>query len=546
MAPVRELNFAELSRLLREALPLLARAMGGKAVITDTEGHCLHAVQADGEATDPSGAMVDLCRRAAAEGRPLTLRSDDEPWAEGWAVPLGGLVLAGNNRHRVDRSRDLFNALKDALPLIAQVADGEAVLFSRDGRRLYNVFPDGSMNDQIGQPTERFRQAMASYRPLITPSASAPGAMAVRIPITPDFGFGFNNAWTVAKKQLLLQEVKKHQSSRYGWGDIVGDSPATQAALQLARRAAKSASPVLLYGETGTGKELFAQAIHTGSPRRFRPFVAINCAALPASLIESQLFGYEEGAFTGARRGGQPGLFEEANGGTLLLDEISEMDLVLQAKLLRVLQEKEVRRIGGSTSTKVDVRIIATTNLDLATQVRQGKFRQDLYYRLHVVDIRIPPLRERKGDIPALARHFLQKCAVSVGWQVADICSDAMAMLCRHLWPGNVRELQNCIERALNLADGDEIMAQHLPAEFALPPAPAAALPVADLAAAGEGQPQKLSLEEIVRNAERTAVENALRATAGNRTRAAEMLGISVSTLWRKMRDLGIEGEAGA
>ena len=233
--------------------------------------------------------------------------------------------------------------------------------------------------------------------------------MAVRIPITREFGFGFNNEDTVRRSNKLVSEVRKHQTAKYNFSDIIGESPPMKELKEIAKLAAKSHSSVLIYGETGTGKELFAHSIHNASQRYNKPFVAINCAAIPPTLIESELFGYESGAFTGAKKGGYPGVFEQANSGTLFLDEISEMDIDLQAKLLRVLQEREVMRLGGRKVIPLDVRVIASTNKPLDEMVQEGKFRQDLFFRLNVFDIKLAPLRKIRDDIPLIANEMVKR-----------------------------------------------------------------------------------------------------------------------------------------
>ena len=261
---------------------------------------------------------------------------------------------------------------------------------------------------------------------------------------------------------------------------------------KLVARVSEGRSTVLLQGESGTGKELIARAIHANSPRRDRPFIPVNCGALPDTLLESEMFGYEKGAFTGAV-GTKAGLFEAANGGTLFLDEISELGPALQVKLLRVMQDQEVRRVGGTTSLKVDVRIIAATNRDLEQFVKEGKFRDDLYYRLNVVRITLPTLAERREDIPMLAHHFLQKYAGGSARAVRGFLPDTMARLQRYRWPGNVRELENAIERAVSLSHGPLLTPDDLPAALRQPE-----LPVGDKAEVSDQHDEVcLTLEEV-------------------------------------------------
>jgi DNA-binding NtrC family response regulator len=291
---------------------------------------------------------------------------------------------------------------------------------------------------------------------------------------------------------------------------------------------APTPATVLLEGESGTGKELFARAIHDQGQRADGPFVTINCAALPEGLVESALFGHEKGAFTGATVR-TAGAFERAHGGTLLLDEVSEMRLDLQAKLLRAIQEREFERVGGTQAIKVDVRLVATTNRDLQAEVDAGKFRSDLYYRLNVIPIRTPPLRERQDDIPFLVHHFVQRTAQHLETTVPDVADDALKLLSARQWPGNVRELANVVERAVILSHGQPISADRLRA-FLKPERneqPAADTPA--VAASLEDIP--LNLGEL----ERLMISRALSTTGGNRTRAAQLLGISERTLRNKL-----------
>src|SRR5512134_1076831 len=266
-----------------------------------------------------------------------------------------------------------------------------------------------------------------------------------------------------SKVRYYEEELTHLRGARYTFASIVGESPATAAAKAEAERASRTDSTVLLRGETGTGKELFAHAIHAAGARRAGPFIKMNCAAVPAELLESELFGYEEGAFTGARRGGKPGKFELASGGTLFLDEIGDMPLPMQAKLLRVLQEREVDRVGGTAPRPVDIRVIAATGRNLEELVGEGKFRADLYYRVNVIPIRIPPLRERLEDVPEVAREILAKLAAEEGEPVRRLSPEALAVLASYAWPGNVRELRNVLERTLAMSRGERILPEHLP-----------------------------------------------------------------------------------
>jgi DNA-binding NtrC family response regulator len=303
--------------------------------------------------------------------------------------------------------------------------------------------------------------------------------------------------------------------------EVICEDVKMKALLDLARRIAMSKATVLIHGESGTGKELLARFIHDQSPRKTGPFVAINCAAIPEGLLEGELFGHEKGSFTGAiyRRAGK---FEQANGGTILLDEISEIPLSLQAKLLRVLQEFEVDRIGGKYPVPVDVRVIATTNVDLSRRLKEGKFREDLYYRLNVMPLYIPPLRERKGDIIPLVHHFLSQIKQSTENTLPHLTEEAKRLLIEYEWPGNVRELENTIQRAILLCNGGPIRPIHL-----FPPIHPKGLPSTGLGAIGSS----------VREMEKELIIKTLNAVNGNRTQAASILGISVRTLRNKLKE---------
>jgi len=325
--------------------------------------------------------------------------------------------------------------------------------------------------------------------------------------------------------QILRRDVLRAVGDR----PIVAASPAMIAVLELIERAAEFKSTVLLTGESGTGKEVLARAIHAQSPRREEAFVAVNCAAIPEALLESELFGHVKGAFTGADRT-RRGLFVEADGGTLFLDEIAELPVALQAKLLRVLQEEEVRPVGDAKSRKVDVRVIAATARDVERDVADGRFREDLFYRLNVVRVKVPALRERRDDIPLLADHFLARFREQLGRPLRGIADDAMGRLRAYRWPGNVRELENVIERAVILAEGDRLTARELPDTVAQPaPAEDAADDATDL-----------SLRRARRTMEREWILRALRACNGNRTHAARRLQISHRALLYKIKEYGI------
>jgi len=314
-------------------------------------------------------------------------------------------------------------------------------------------------------------------------------------------------------------------------GAVIGTSPAFQRMMMLIEQVAPSSATVLIEGESGVGKELAARAIHERSARRAGPFVAVNCAALPETLLESELFGYEKGAFTGAA-GRKEGRFELADGGTLFLDEVADLSPVTQPKILRVLQEGEFERVGGTKTLRVDVRIVTATNQDLAQLVREKRFREDLYYRLNVITITVPPLRERREDIPFLAHHFLRVYAAKNNRKLDGFSEEALARLDAYSWPGNVRELENAVERAVVLARGSVVEVTDLPASVV------EGAPSADWVKA---IPVGTSLAEV----EQQLLEETLRQTKGNKTLAAKLLGIDPKTVFRKLKQAGPE-EAGA
>lgn len=341
------------------------------------------------------------------------------------------------------------------------------------------------------------------------------------------------------ENDVLRQEVMALRNER----QIIGESPIMRRLLQTVATAAPTRATVLLQGESGTGKELVARALHDQSDRADGPFIKLNCAALPEGLVESALFGHERGAFTGAIRR-VAGAFERAHGGTLLLDEISEMRLDLQAKLLRVLQEQEFERVGGTAPIKVDVRIIATTNRDLAVEAEAGRFRRDLYFRLSVIPIQIPALRERGDDVPLLAYRFAAHSASETKKEIAGISPDALALLQRHDWPGNVRELQHAIERAVILASGPMLLPVHFDGQrFGLAQSAGGSRDRGLRGGMAELQNGSAGLESgrvvlssfDLADAESQLISRALQITEGNRTRAAELLGLSVRTLRNRL-----------
>ncbi len=370
---------------------------------------------------------------------------------------------------------------------------------------------------------------------------------------------GVSNALQITRLTAEVGRLKKHVSGRTSFDDLVGQSPPMRMVKSLGARAAKSSIPVLITGESGVGKEVIARALHGASDRSGKPFVAVNCGALPSNLIESILFGHEKGAFTGAHDK-HLGKFQEANGGTLFLDEIGELPLDMQVKLLRALQEGEVDPVGAKRSVKVDVRIVSATNRDPAQQVRAGAFREDLFYRLNVFPIEAPSLRERREDIPALIDHFIARFNVEEGKRVTGCSGETQALLVAFDWPGNVRQLENAVYRAIVLADAPFLQPHDFPAisGFSSPlvgevdrgegretegvPAPGSILdlpplpdtPVRILDERGHLR----TLEEI----ERDLIQHAIEVYAGHMSEIARRLGIGRSTLYRKVREQGLEG----
>ncbi len=351
----------------------------------------------------------------------------------------------------------------------------------------------------------------------------------------------------IAQNRALQQRL----DALLGQGSFIGVSPAFQTMMELVKKVADSSATILIQGESGSGKEGVARTIHQQSPRRDGPFVAVNCAALPETLLESELFGYEKGAFTGAA-GRREGRFELADGGTLFLDEVADLSPVTQPKILRVLQEGEFERVGGTKTIRVDVRIVTATNRDLAAMVREKRFREDLFYRLNVITINVPPLRDRRGDIPVLAQHFLRVYAAKNNRQDKGFSDDALGCLEAYAWPGNVRELENVVERAVVLARGARIEVSHLPESVA-------DRSVTLVRESGQGRTAELPSGAVapegvftirvgtpLAEVEQRLLEETLKLTKGNKTLAARLLGIDPKTVFRKLKAGEVEdaGEA--
>jgi DNA-binding NtrC family response regulator len=413
---------------------------------------------------------------------------------EGWA--LAAATSGGDALHALERE-DYDVVLTD---LVMDRVDGLALLRAAQQRepapRVVLMTAFGSLESAI----EAIR--LGAYDYLTKPFRMDQASVAVR------------RAIDDRRLREENRRLKMAVEQRYGFESIIGRSPAMQHIFEQVRAVAESDASILLVGESGTGKELVARAIHHNSVRRNGPFVPVNCAAIPENLLESELFGHEKGAFTGADRK-RKGLFAEANAGTLFLDEVADIAVPLQAKLLRVLQERTVRPVGGSQEIQLDVRLISATHQDLTAMVAEGTFREDLYYRLAVIPLRLPSLRERGNDVVLLATQFVERAAASLGKELKGFDDEATAWLLRHRWPGNVRELENIVERAATLAPGPLVRLSDLHIEFAAP------------TSAGSTRPTLAELEAQY-------IQRVLDETKGDKVAAARILGVSVRTLQRR------------
>jgi two-component system response regulator AtoC len=438
----------------------------------------------------------------------------------------------------------LAEALKKEGYAVEAFASGEEVIARGRQGRVDLVLTDIRMGAVDGLTVLREFKRMSPDTAVVvlTSFGSLEGAIEAIKQVAYDYlakPFKKEDIKLVVKRSLdhcqLVREnarFREELKSKDDWSPLVGSSTAMLEVYKLVARVTESKSTVLLQGESGTGKELIARAIHANGPRRDKPFIPVNCGALPDTLLESEMFGYEKGAFTGAV-GNKIGLFESANGGTLFLDEIGEMGQALQVKLLRVMQDHEVRRVGSTTSAKVDVRIIAATNRDLEQLVKDGKFRDDLFYRLNVVRITLPSLVERREDIPMLVHHFLQKCAAGAAHAVRGVLPETMALLTQYRWPGNVRELENAIERAVSLSHGPLLTPDDLPASLRQ-----TELSSKETAGAIDHRDEAcLTLEEV----EKRHLVRVLKETKGNKVKAAKILGIDRRTLYRMAERFGLD-----
>jgi len=432
----------------------------------------------------------------------------------------------------VEDDQDLREALSDTLKLagyhVISAQDGEAALVLMAQQAVGLVVSDVMMQPMDGHTLLKRIKAVYPHVPVLLMTAY--GMIEKAVEAMRDGACDYLTKPFDANK-LLAQVARYMLTTHYdAGGDVIAQDALSRELLSLAQRVAASTTTVMISGESGSGKEVMARFLHRHSPRADQAFVAINCAAIPDNLLESTLFGYEKGAFTGAQSA-QAGKFEQANGGTILLDEISEMPLALQAKLLRVLQEREVERVGGKKPIPLDVRVIATSNRDMEKAVAEGHFREDLYYRLNVFPLRIAPLRERVQDIVPLARHLIGRLSVTTGRHGLSLSKQAEERLTRYTWPGNIRELENVIQRAMILAPGNVIEVDHLH----LPEAAKIAAPTVQ-AVADTSRPQDM------KSLERTHILDTLAAVKGSRKQAAEQLGMSERTLRYKLQRLREEG----
>lgn len=449
---------------------------------------------------------------------------------------IARLRLAEQQRARSRRYRAVLDLTSDGI--LATDSDGSVLLFNRSAERLLGI----SAKDVIGKG-----RAELAQHPILGPLLGEvsetraelirAGGLHLVVSRLPQGGQNVVVTFQAASQiQILEEKIRKQLHTkglvaRYSFADLVGRNPVYQRTLERARQFAATDLTVLLCGESGTGKELYAHAIHRASRRAVGPFVAVNCAALPENLLESELFGYEEGAFTGARKGGKMGLFELAHGGTIFLDEIGELSVTLQARLLRVLQSREVMRVGGDRLIPVDVRVVAATNRNLQQAVREGRFRQDLYYRLNVLNLRLPPLRERLDDVPLLAKHFLEAYSAEAGVRF-HLPDSALRLLTEHDWPGNVRELENFIQKFA-------VLSLHHPNPAALvgellDEIRFGARPEGE--ASGRGNTITIevgTMEEM----EQQILRQLDRRGGLDRARLARLLGISRTTLWKKLKE---------
>ncbi len=462
--------------------------------------------------------------------------------------------LANDNRKIRELKKTLETVLNLAYEgLIVVNKDGLVTMTNQAFASFLNKDPESIISKHVTEVYEnpKFPEVLKTGKPVYGYIHDLNGheIVASRVPIIEDgvvvgaigkvIFRDVNELYALAEKVNSLRsevayykdELRRFRKYDFSLDEIVGNSEKFQGLKEIARRVAHSNSTVLIRGESGTGKELFAHALHAESSRSQGPFIKVNCAAVPENLLEAELFGYQEGAFTGARKGGQVGKFQLADKGTIFLDEIGDMPLRMQAKLLRVLQEKEIERLGDSRTIKVDVRVVTATNQNLEDLLRKKEFREDLYYRLNVVTLNIPPLRERMEDLPILVEHFVKKFSEQFGRRVSGISPDVLALFMKHQWPGNIRELENAVERAFNVLDGKEIQFKHLP------------LYLQKLKTTRANHAGGQTLQSIVEAAERETIVDALATANGNKVQAAALLGLSRAGLYKKLAKYHLDAE---
>ncbi|HSF43388.1 MAG TPA: sigma-54 dependent transcriptional regulator [Thermoanaerobaculia bacterium] len=447
--------------------------------------------------------------------------------------------------------RILAVLLQDSRHRVAEAGSGEEALALLPEFKPDVVLLDLKLPGMDGLETLRRMRAIAPRLDVIMMTAHGSIATAVEAMRRGAFDYvakPFDNdellmtvdrALEVRRLSSEVESLREELEARYGFNEIVGASRELQEVFRMMAKVVRVDVTVLVTGESGTGKELVARAIHRRSARAQGPFVAVNCSAIPQTLVESEFFGHEKGAFTDARES-RPGKFEQADGGTLFLDEVGDLAIDAQSKLLRALQERQIHRVGARAPRNIDVRVVAATNKDLAKEVREGRFREDLYWRLNVVHIRLPPLRERRADLPILIDHFLDRFNRELGLSVAGIDPETKQLLCEYDWPGNVRELENTICRAMILCEGEELAVVDLPGRVRGVPADGAAPP-------GRSDLARLTLTDAVAEAterlEKMMILTRLAEHRGSRTATAESLGVSRKTLFNKMRQYGLTSD---
>jgi len=452
----------------------------------------------------------------------MTARKPPQPPAPGTPEPCG-------------REATILDSINEGVFTVDR--DWRITSFNRAAERITGIPREQALGSpcsevfraDICEKRCALRQTLSSGRPVVQATAHIIDHQGRRVPIRiatallrdPD-GQVVGGVETF-QDLTQVERLQKELTARYSFEDIIGRSAVMQQLFEILPQVAASPSTVLIEGRSGTGKELVARAVHNLSPRQAKPFVAVNCAALPDALLESELFGVKAGAYTDAKRD-RPGRFALAEGGTIFLDEIGDISPAMQMRLLRVLQERVVEPLGGTRPQPVDVRVIAATNKDLAQLVQQGTFREDLFYRIRVIHLRLPDLAERREDIPLLAQHLIAKFNHLQGRDIAGLSDDVMACLMEHDYPGNIRELENIIEQAFVLCRGSLIEVNHLPPELR------------PKTAAGPSPARALTLESL----EKLSIQQALERRHGNRRLAAQDLGVDVSTLYRKIRTMGI------